>query len=279
MSERTLYITDLDGTLLNSSKQLGALTIELINRIIDRKIPFSVATARSAGTALQILEPLRLELPVVLLNGVAVYDITRKEYVHVEAIPEEGSERVLKAMEELGLKGFMYTISDNEQITYYEELYSPAMEDFHQERVNKYKKVFEKVPSLKDKINPGPVVYFTLLDLWEKLKPLKDALDGTEGIEVALYRDVYSTDGWFLEVYSTKASKYNAVCFMREHYGFDKIIGFGDNHNDLPLFRACDEAYAVINAVEALKVRAKGLVHNCNSDGVARFIARREKIL
>jgi hydroxymethylpyrimidine pyrophosphatase-like HAD family hydrolase len=46
----------------------------------------------------------------------------------------------------------------------------------------------------------------------------------------------------------------------------------------LPLLRACDEFYAVSNAVEELKKKANGIIDDNNSDGVAKFIYRREQL-
>jgi hydroxymethylpyrimidine pyrophosphatase-like HAD family hydrolase len=63
---------------------------------------------------------------------------------------------------------------------------------------------------------------------------------------------------------------------LREYGRFDKVVGFGDNLNDIPLFRACEESYAMSNAVEELKEIATGIIASNNEDGVARFIAQKE---
>ena len=46
--EKTLYITDLDGTLLRSDKTLSDFTIREINSRIRRGMLFSAASARGA---------------------------------------------------------------------------------------------------------------------------------------------------------------------------------------------------------------------------------------
>ncbi|MDR2687937.1 MAG: HAD family hydrolase, partial [Oscillospiraceae bacterium] len=63
-----------------------------------------------------------------------------------------------------------------------------------------------------------------------------------------------------------------AVRWLRERYGYEKIVGFGDNLNDIPLFRACDETYAVANAKEELKAMATGVIGSNAQDGVVRFL-------
>ena len=56
-----------------------------------------------------------------------------------------------------------------------------------------------------------------------------------------------------MEVCSAAASKRSAAQRLRALYGFDELVGFGDNLNDLPLFEACDRCYAVQNASDAVK--------------------------
>ena len=48
---------------------------------------------------------------------------------------------------------------------------------------------------------------------------------------------------------------------------------FGDGMNDLDLFEAADEAYAVENAVPELKAAATGIIGSNNDDGVAKWLS------
>jgi len=140
----------------------------------------------------------------------------------------------------------------------------------------KYYKSFEQVDCFSDKTSCGRVIYFTLMDEYERLSEVYSSFKTLADIDMVLYRDIYSENLWYLEVFSENASKYNAVKYIREYCGFDRIIGFGDNFNDIPLFKACDEFYAVSNAVPQLKKKATEIIGDNNSDGVARFIADRE---
>ena len=53
---------------------------------------------------------------------------------------------------------------------------------------------------------------------------------------------------------------------IRDRYPGARLIGFGDGKNDLSLFEACDEAYAVSNACRELKERACGILENSRFD-------------
>lgn len=81
-----LYISDLDGTLLTPEKTISPRTREAVNRAIAAGEGFSVATARSASTVVEILQGIQLNLPVVLMNGVFLYDIAADRYLDVQTI-------------------------------------------------------------------------------------------------------------------------------------------------------------------------------------------------
>ena len=52
---------------------------------------FMVATARSASSAAPLLEKLNLRLPVILMNGVVIYDMEKREPVSVCPIEPEAA--------------------------------------------------------------------------------------------------------------------------------------------------------------------------------------------
>jgi len=172
----------------------------------------------------------------------------------------------------------MYSIANNKLSAYYESLDTADLTEYHDERVIKYGKKFEHITSFADVILKGEVVYFTLMGEQEYLTLLLADLNKLPDVDAMLSSDVYRESLWYLEIHSTHASKYNAVKYLREYCGFDKIIGFGDNFNDIPLYKACDEFFAVANAINELKVMATGIIGDNNSDGVPKFIVARENL-
>ena len=271
-----MYITDLDGTLLNSCKEISEFTKNTLNTLIAGGVNFSVASARSAASSVKILSCLNLNIPVVLMNGVVVYDTNRRKYVKTEYIPVYAVELILDTLEQSGITGFMYAVRNDNLITYYENLDSPAMQDFYDERVKKYYKSFEQVDRFSKKVIENEIIYFTLIDQFDTLSQVLEKLRVCEDIDAVLYRDIYAQRLWYLEIHSKFASKRNAVNFLRDYCKFTRVTGFGDNLNDIPLFKACDECYAVANAVDELKEIATGVIADNESDAVARFIYERE---
>ncbi|KNY26684.1 Cof-type HAD-IIB family hydrolase [Pseudobacteroides cellulosolvens] len=274
-----LYISDMDGTLLNGDKEISCFSKDIINVLISKGGYFSIASARTAATALKILEEVKLNVPIALMNGVVIYDTSTNEYEKVEALCDNTTKKIVNILRACKIEGFMYTISENRLNTYYEKLTSKVLQEFVDERIKKYNKTFEKVESLLDKINGrNKIIYFTLLDEYEPLLKVHDLLKDLPDIELSLYKDVYSEKTYLLEIYSSNASKHNAVEYLRQKYNFNEVIGFGDNYNDIPMLKACNQFYAVDNAVGELKELATGVIEDNNSNGVAKFIASRENI-
>ena len=269
---KTLYISDLDGTLLNADAEISAYTAEMLNSLIAKGMNFSVATARTNATVVRMLENVNLTLPVILMNGVATYDIKNKTYVNIEAVSKKGKEVLFDTVKNYIGSGFAYSIDNDELSTFYENTDSPNALEFIREREEKYGKKFTKVESFSDCTDKN-IVYFSIDDKKEKLEKAYDILCRCPDLHVEFYRDIYNTDHWYMEVCSATASKKNAVLRLRELFGFDRIISFGDNLNDLPMFEVSDEAYAVENAKDEVKQKATAVIGSNTEDGVVKFLS------
>ena len=71
----TLYVSDLDGTLLNREDRLSPYTIRVLQEVQQREdVYFSYATARSHVTAAQVTQGLTVALPVIVYNGAFIIE-------------------------------------------------------------------------------------------------------------------------------------------------------------------------------------------------------------
>ncbi len=268
---KTLYISDLDGTLLNADARLPDEAAQRLNTLIDKGLNFTVATARTQATVVPMLSKLMLKLPVVLMNGAAVYNIESKEYVYTATFGKEAAEYIAKTAEKYGVSGFCYNIRDNKLHTFYDNLATDAMRDFYTERVEKYKKEFTKVNNLHDAADDS-TVYFCFMNTREKLEKLCVEFSKSSNIKYEFYPDIYDENNYFLELLSVEASKKSGALTVKKIAEADKMVGFGDNLNDIPLFEACNECYAVENAKSELKKMATGLTQSNVDNGVVKFL-------
>ena len=75
---KTLFISDLDGTLLGKNAELSEKSAELLNIAYKNGVFFAVATARTAATIDGIMKNARPTVPSITQNGVSVYDIRKR---------------------------------------------------------------------------------------------------------------------------------------------------------------------------------------------------------
>ena len=153
---------------------------------------------------------------------------------------------------------------------YYETLEPPQMFQFYEERVRLYNKPFSHISSFAE-IDRGPLL-ISIRDQKERLWPVCRAVEELAGIQISFYEDVYLNGYWYLEISSGEASKCRGIQYIRERYGYTRIIGFGDNLIDLSLFEGCDEGYAVENGRDELKQAATGVIGANDEESVARWI-------
>lgn len=271
---KTLYISDLDGTLLQPDATLSAFSTQALQRLTREGLCFSIATARTWESVRrgEILQPLLpLSAPVVLMNGALVYDTRTERFLKKELIPPDTLRELLRRVKAHGQTGFLYSHPGDAIRAYHEALARPAMQAFYTLRKETYGKRFVRTDDLAAHAEEG-IIYFTTQDRYENLSALYADLQGLDEIDCVLYPDSYLAGSWFLECFSRRASKKNAVDFLRQAYHFDRVVGFGDNLNDLSLFAACDEGYAVANARDELKALAAGVIGSNEDDGVVRFL-------
>lgn len=265
---KTLYITDLDGTFLNPRGEVSAKSKEIINEMIGNGLLFTVATARSRVSASKILKSLNLNIPVVLMNGVFIFDPSKEKYLLSNPIGKENAEEVIKVFEKHRETPFMFSFSNENIDLEYIELSNSAQQNFYEERKNKYKN-FQKVTALS--AEEKNIVYFANLVSYEKGKPLFDEISNLSGVSAVFYEDTYY-DCWYLEVFSEKSSKPGGMEFVKKYTGAEKTVAFGDNLNDIAMMKAADYCCAVSNGRKEVRNIADRTIGKNSEDAVAKEI-------
>ncbi len=272
MDKNTLYVTDLDGTLLRSDATLSPYTISTINRLTEQGLAFTYATARSIESARPIAGELNLRLPAITRNGAVLADNATGKHLEKALFTEEEVALLKKLLPELPRCGFVSCFLGEDMFkAYVPGNLVPGMvqyADFYRDDP-----MMKPVKTLEEMFfgQPG---YVTLIDDREKAAKIYEKVRQYSGWECIFQKDTYWDEYW-VEVCPRNCTKAKAILKMKEQYGFRKVVAFGDSVNDMPMFRAADEAYAVANALEALKEIATGVIGSNDEDAVARFLERR----
>lgn len=250
----TLFVSDLDGTLLTPESTLPAGAAEKIRALTERGVRLTYATARTIRSAAFILAGVPYTAPVSLMNGTFLRDMDRGVYVRRHVIDPAAAALVLSMQAE----PFIYTLDAQDALfTAYRRLENPAMEAFMRERIERYGKPFRRIGETPP---TEEIVYFCYLGGRARLSPVYDRLRQLSAVQCAFYPDHTDADTWYLEVFDASASKGNAVRELREETGCGTIVAFGDNYNDVPMLAGADYAVAVDSAPETVRAVANDTV-------------------
>ena len=272
---KTLFLSDLDGTFLNSKAEISQHSAEIIDYLTKQGVLFTVATARTYATVLKMFENIALPCPLVLMNGVTIYDPNQRCILASHPIPTEDGNRIVKEFRDRNVEPMLYFQNGETLDIYYTELTNDYQREYVSQRTDCSGKRFIHSPTPVTLENKN-LVYIVALDYYDNIKDIYDAVKSLNIAQCMFYRDNYS-DMYFLEIISGTVNKASGALQVKEMIGADKIIAFGDNLNDIPLFEIADESYAVSNAENALKDIATGVIGSNNKDAVAEFILERYK--
>lgn len=266
--KKTLYISDLDGTLLRSDQTLSEYTCGVINRLTESGMLFSYATARSLISAKKVTGGLSAKIPLITYNGAFVFDNVTEE----KLVSNYFDKSVLDLLEELfqnGIYPIVYAFVDGaEKFSFVPELSTRGMNTFLDTRLDDVRR---NSVSCADDLKKGNIFYITCIDSPEKLEPFYHKY---KDIYHCIYdRDYYSKEQW-LEFLPLSASKANAVKQLKELLDCEKVVVFGDGKNDIEMFRVADEAYAMKNAHPDLKKLAAGIIGGNDEDSVAKWLMK-----
>jgi Cof subfamily protein (haloacid dehalogenase superfamily) len=271
----TLYVSDLDGTLLDPQGRLAASTRAGLTRLLDQGLAFTVASARHVSSIREILGDLPLRLPVISSNGAYISEMASCRHELVNTIDPALALEIFALIRRHGLMPFISTHGAKGDQLFYQSVHNEAQQAFVDERIQKADPRLRHTPRIQDALVDPPVV-FVVVERETPLQKLKDEIDALCGdaVETHLAEDLYKP-GWpWLSVHDRRATKDQAIKTLAARYGLAQreIVAFGDHVNDVKMLRAADRGIAVANAIEAVKREAHTVIGPHHEDSVLRFI-------
>ena len=269
--EKTLYVTDLDGTLLNRQDRVSPFSIQTINNLVEKGMLFTYATARSLVSASRVTEGLSTNIPVIAYNGAFIMQPSTGEILSAESFTEEERARVREVLDRFGISPLVYAfVNGIEKVSWIPEKENDGIRRYLELRKGDPR--FRPVTT-RNGLFEGSMFYFTCIGEKEELRPVYDIFAADPRYRCTMQQELYRPEYW-CEIMPAKASKSNAIRKLKTMWGCTRVISFGDAVNDLPMFEISDECYAVSNAVDELKAAATGIIESNEEDGVANWLLR-----
>lgn len=264
--------TDIDGTLLDSRRELSDRTIAAIKKV-SSKIPIILASSRMPSAMTHLQKQLAiLHYPLIAYNGgyVIYYaeGSVNPQVFESVFIPADVCAEMLSLIEKTSIHASLY-FEDN--------WYAPAM-DYWAEREEKITKV---EPVIKD---PNKVVEGWMATNSGAHKVMfmgpeeeMNVLEKQLGEQLGNHLNIYRSRPTYLEIAAKQISKGTALeLLLRKMYGLkpEDAMSFGDNYNDIDLLKISGLGIAVSNAREEVKAIAGEITLKSIDDGVAVAIEK-----
>lgn len=280
--KKTLYITDLDGTLLDDNSKISGKTASMLNEAIGKGALFSIATARTPATVSKIMKPVDMNIPAVVMTGAALWNTRTMQYSHVQHMSSETAMKVVEAYRRHNSAAFLYTLPPERDAA----LGTRKFLIYHFGRMNEFERAFMterltnpfkrfEVEENGESLLPARIehtVLFFGIQTSEKAEKVKRELDAIPEINPMFYHDWFGDEIAEIEAFPKGATKAKAVKRLAEEVGADRIVVFGDNRNDISMMESADLSVAVANAREEVKDFADIVIGKNTDDAVAKFI-------
>jgi hypothetical protein len=272
--EARLFVSDLDGTLLDGDAQLSGYSRSELTRLLAAGLPFTVATARSVAATRLILRDLPMVLPVINFMGALISDLRTGVHHVCHALPEQLSRMIVATAAESGVMPFLSTCEGSRDHLYYTKLSNSGMqwyaEDRRAARDPRLQAVAEFAAHLAE-----TVVCLTFIDTDARVADLAQRLQSAFGgsVQLAAWRHEYTGWSWLM-VLDREATKAHALRGLAGALSvpLDNVTVFGDSVNDLPMFVTAGRSVAVANADEAVRQAADEIIGPNTSDSVVRYL-------
>ncbi len=258
---------DLDGTLLNSQKEVSKGNKEAILKAAETGVQIILASGRPIPGMRKIAHALKLdEIGGYCLsyNGGMIVDCQTDEVLRRETVSPEYYETIVKTAHKYGVTPLTYDsegiITDNPDHEYVQL----------EAKINNIpvKKVFH----LHEVAAQDPPVKFLMVGDHKTL--LKAQADLIEKIGDAV--EVFFSEPYFMEITPKGIEKATSLEYLLSRLEIDRkhLIACGDGFNDIPMMRYAGLAVAMKNAQPETKEWADVIAPLNDEDGVAQIIEK-----
>jgi Cof subfamily protein (haloacid dehalogenase superfamily) len=274
---KSLYVSDLDGTLLRPDATLSEYSRATLNRLIAAGLSFTIASARSPFSIGERLKGLDLGLPVIALNGALLSDLGTGRHLMVNALPIEISRQVFELVQAAGHAPLICTTSGGQDSLYYSRATNAGMEWYLGDRRAVGDPRLKHLPELRRALGEQVLSFTVISHQPQRLEELRAALEEQCDGQLQLYvfPNRYSgTDDVWLTISDRRATKAEGIRLLLQREGSspESLTVFGDSDNDAEMFRLAAVAIAVANATEQIRGLATQVIGPSDQDSVALYL-------
>lgn len=247
-NRNTLFISGLDDLLLDKKEMLSPFSKVELNRMIDDGMKFTISTMRTPASLIEAMKEVRLPLPVIVMNGAALYDTTLHSYIKVYVISKETSQKVVQLIESEKMNYYPNVIIDDMLVIYYQDTDDEVNRELVKKlRISPYRN-YVKRPLPDDET----VVYFMLLDKTDRINEFYKKLMAEHFVtqlRVITYESFDHTGYSYIKIYNKNATKENMIMYLKEYTSLENVVTFGTIKDQYDVFIDTEDVNKVVREV------------------------------
>jgi hydroxymethylpyrimidine pyrophosphatase-like HAD family hydrolase len=175
-----------------------------------------------------------------------------------------------------GFWPFISSFDGERDLLYHDGVTNQGSQNYVNERIAWKDERLRQTSDLKATLKDSTIC-FTVIDAPDKVARLLDGVKASLGnaIDCTLYREKYRGFAW-LTIADKKATKDQAVRILLDQLGLTtaNLTVFGDDVNDLSMFKMASRGIAVSNAVTELRQHATEIIGSNEDGAVVKYILR-----
>ena len=269
-----LLVLDVDGTLVNSKKELSVQTLTTLLKIQHAGIRIVLASGRSPYGLRHLVEKLEMKKwggYILPYNGAQVIDTGNDEVMFEKRIDPVMFPYLEKKANKNGFGIFTY--HKNQLITT-----DPENEHIRNEATLNGMEIVA-VENLSAAVDFSPCKCVLVSDEEAALvdnEPALVALKDQWRKRLAGVLDVYRSESFFLEVVPPFIDKGNTLGVLIEKLGItsEEVMAIGDGRRDFSMLQLAGLGIAMGNAQDSIKACADYTTENNDNDGVALAVQK-----
>lgn len=247
-NRNTLFISGLDGLLLDKKDTLSAFSKVELNRMIENGMKFTISTMRTPASIIEPMQEVKLQLPVIAMNGAVLYDMNIHSYIKVYIISKEVSNQIVKLIESEKLNYYSNVIIDDMLVIYYKETEDEVNNELVEKlRVSPYRNYVMR-PLPDDEV----VVYFMILDKSDKVQNFYQKLIDEkvmDCLKVIMYESEDYQGYSYIKIYNKNATKENMIHYLKEYAEIKDSITFGTIKDQYDVYIETEDVNKVVREV------------------------------
>lgn len=217
----TLFTAELDDMLSPISEQLTPFSKVEINRMLSEGLNFTLVTMRTPASLMDIVSDVELKLPVVVMNGAALYDFRNNSYVKAYIISGDTCEKARNIINNAGMNVFTNALCDDSLVIYYDRLENEAEKAiFTSLKKSPYRNYINRKPQPEDR-----VIYLMMVDQSDRISALYNQLVHSE-VGQLLKMITYPSQDYpgysYIKIYNRNAGKQHMTEILCREYGIEK---------------------------------------------------------